>query len=257
MNINPKPLTRGCLIEPLHSFTLRRGRRSRLGMAIFAVFVLAVLSTRATAQSGGSTFPRNGRTGTPNAIRPSQPATAVPAPSRRIPSPTTPITSDGSKDSASGSTFSIFKTLAALLLVVTLILICAKFLRKHSPVLKLGLPKDAVEVLGRTSLDPKQHVYLVRLGAQILVLGSSAGELRTLANITDPMQVDLLAGSCKQQAGQHQSHGLADLFRRFTAPTAPEVQPPPNVKPVESADSEFHRKLQDRFTVPATSRSVD
>ena len=39
---------------------------------------------------------------------------------------------------------------------------------------------------------------LVRLGSKILLLGSSPAGLRTLAEVTDPVDVDFLAGVCRQ-----------------------------------------------------------
>ena len=236
--------------------TVLRDSLKQLSAALFVALLLASTCSQAHADNRGTSqpgFSGNRRVPELARFRTTQ-SSKVPVANRRIPQPTKPIASTGAERSSAAESNSLLKTLAALLVVVSLILIGAKLLRKHSPALKLGLPKDAVEVLGRTSLDPRQHVYLVRLGGQILVLGSSAGELRTLANITDPVQVDLLAGSCKQQAGRIQTHGLVELFRRFTTPTPAPVHTPPPPDASGSSDSEFHRKLQDRFDVPAPSQ---
>jgi flagellar biogenesis protein FliO len=84
-----------------------------------------------------------------------------------------------------------------LLLVVTLILIGGRLLKKHPSLAKRGLPPAALEVLGRQVVDQRQSILIVRLGSRLLVLGANAGGMRTLAEITDPVEVDYLAGLCR------------------------------------------------------------
>ena len=54
-----------------------------------------------------------------------------------------------------------------------------------------------IEILGKRRIDSRQSIHLVRLGSQILVLGSTATGLRTLTEVTDPVEVDYLAGLCR------------------------------------------------------------
>ena len=63
--------------------------------------------------------------------------------------------------------------------------------------------KRRLEILGRRHVDPRQTILLVRIGAGILVVGSSASGLNPLGQIDDPVEVDLLAGLCRRgsQAG--------------------------------------------------------
>jgi flagellar biogenesis protein FliO len=88
-------------------------------------------------------------------------------------------------------------SLASLTAVVVMILLGAKLWKKHGPLAGAGLPTEAVEVLGRRVIDPRQSLYLVRLGSRILVLGSTPAGLTTLAEITERVEVDLLAGFCR------------------------------------------------------------
>lgn len=211
-----------------------------------AFFACIVLHCSLVAAQGDTRFApaTNGRSVAQTQTRQPQ---AVPQ-TRRISQPSDGAESDGSPSQATtGVGGSMLKTVTCLLLVVGLILVLAKFFGKQSGALRLGLPKDAVEVLGRASLDSRQHIYLVRLGAQILVLGSSSGELRTLSEITDPVQVDLLAGACKQQSAMP-STTLMDLFKRTADPTsAAEVNPTPQAK------AQFQQKLHDRLSTPLQS----
>lgn len=70
-------------------------------------------------------------------------------------------------------------------------------LRKRHPQLTAGLPREVCDVLGRKRIDPRTSVCLVRLGSRILVLGTTGDSVTPLAEITDPIEIDQLAGLCK------------------------------------------------------------
>ena len=59
------------------------------------------------------------------------------------------------------------------------------------------LPVEAVEVLGRTAVDGRHAISLVRCGSRVLVLSVDDAEgLSTLAEINDPQEVNLLVDLC-------------------------------------------------------------
>ena len=60
-----------------------------------------------------------------------------------------------------------------------------------------GLPKEVVEVLGFAPFGPKQNLQLVRLGSKLLLLLHGAEGTRTIGEISDPEEVEFLAGLCK------------------------------------------------------------
>jgi flagellar biogenesis protein FliO len=62
------------------------------------------------------------------------------------------------------------------------------------------LPREAVEVLGRTTLLGRQQVHLVRCGNKIVLLSVTPGGVETLTEIADPAEVDRLHSIC-QPAG--------------------------------------------------------
>ena len=107
-------------------------------------------------------------------------------------------------------TKAFWTTLGSLSLVILLILLTGKFWKTHGPSIHAGLPVEAIEVLGKKLIDSRQTIYLIRLGSRILILGSSATGLQTLAEITDPVDVDYLAGLCQQPDGDQ---GIAQTFR--------------------------------------------
>lgn len=59
------------------------------------------------------------------------------------------------------------------------------------------LPIEAIEVLGRTAVDGRHTISLVRCGSRVLVLAADAtGGLSTLAEISEPDEVNLLVDLC-------------------------------------------------------------
>jgi flagellar biogenesis protein FliO len=129
--------------------------------------------------------------------RPSQAAPATSNPARK------------SRTSASGNWANVF---GALVIVVALIVGGAVALRKHVPLASRSLPVEVVQVLGRRSIDARHSIQLVRCGTRILILANSAQHgLQMLSEVTDPVEVDLLAGMCKQT----ETNSVTQNFAQF------------------------------------------
>lgn len=105
-------------------------------------------------------------------------------------------------------------TAGSLCIVLAVILIVAKLMRHRLPLAATSLPREVIEPLGRCQLDAKQSVYLVRCGSQLLVLGSSGAGLCSLAAITDPQEVDRLAGLCRQAGQRSATEAFSHIFSR-------------------------------------------
>jgi flagellar biogenesis protein FliO len=88
-------------------------------------------------------------------------------------------------------------TTASLLFVLTLIAGGAYVLRRQGRRIAGLLPDEVVQVLGRRYLDSRNTLQLVRCGSKILILANSAQQgLRTLSEITDPLEVELITRQC-------------------------------------------------------------
>lgn len=74
----------------------------------------------------------------------------------------------------------------------------------------------AVEVLSRTSVAPKNHVLLLRVGQRVLVVGDSATGLRTLANVDDPEEVAALLQAVTASHDQSFTQTFQGLTSRFS-----------------------------------------
>ncbi|MCA9017297.1 MAG: FliO/MopB family protein, partial [Planctomycetaceae bacterium] len=128
---------------------------------------------------------------------------------RKLSAPANPITpvdrqkqpsQSNAKSSAARSAPSIWGTLGALLVVISIILVTAKLFKKHNPLAATSLPREVMEVLGKKPLDARQTIHFVRCGSRILILGSSPAGLEMLSEVLDPVEVDLITGMCRERA---------------------------------------------------------
>lgn len=140
-------------------------------------------------------------------------------------------------------------TVWSLLFVVGLIVVGARWLKSRSPTVARGLPVEVFEVLGRKAIDPRTSVVLARCGSRLLVLSQSPHGLQTLSEITDPVEIDCLAGLCRTT---QRDQTLIETFRvMLHKPTNPKPAPSAPVNPT------LTNSLDDRFATRfLSSRSV-
>jgi flagellar biogenesis protein FliO len=113
-----------------------------------------------------------------------------------------------------GASLSPITAVGALAVVIGLILILARILRRHAPLFSQALPTEALEILGRRFLDQRQSIVLLRIGSRILVVGSSAAGLQGIGEVSDPVEVDLIAGMCRgTRSGQKLGTSFLSLLK--------------------------------------------
>jgi flagellar biogenesis protein FliO len=112
-------------------------------------------------------------------------------------------------------TSSISTGLAALAVVLGVFLAGAWALRRAMPSAGNRLPADVVEVLGCTPLAARQFAHLVRCGNKLLLVHLAPGSVETLTEITDPAEVDRLAGLCRQSHPQSTTANFRQIFQQF------------------------------------------
>lgn len=111
------------------------------------------------------------------------------------------ISAEGSGDSAATPQGVSFGTiLFALGFVIVVFLGLAKLVFRKNPFAITGLPREAIDVLGRRTVDPKNGILVVRVGPKVLLLGTSANGLTTLSEIDDPIEVATLVNICRAEA---------------------------------------------------------
>ncbi len=88
----------------------------------------------------------------------------------------------------------------------------------------MGMFKSpAMELVGRSYLDPKRCVYLLKVGGRMLVIGSAENGLRCLSEITEQAEVEHLAalsrnGQRAAESGGKRGGFAAALKRRLVCP---------------------------------------
>jgi flagellar biosynthetic protein FliO len=97
------------------------------------------------------------------------------------------------------STGKAVRTVVTSLAVVLGLLVALVWISKRTGSRKeASLPGEILETLGRAPLNGRQELQLVRVGNKLLLLSVTATTAETLTEITDPVEIDRLAGICRQ-----------------------------------------------------------
>lgn len=123
---------------------------------------------------------------------------------RRLAPPSRPSTDSSSNTPASHDAlpFSLpriesFTTAGTgLAIVLGLFLMCVWLMRRSGPRPSAPLPKEAVAVLGRIPLAASHFAHLVQLGSKLVLVSVGPDSVTSLAEVTDPNEVNRLLGLC-------------------------------------------------------------
>ncbi len=111
---------------------------------------------------------------------------------------------------------SIYSTLSALVIVVGLFLVCMWVLRRAGRKSNKLLPAEVVSVLGRVPLAGRQFAELLRVGNKLVLVALMPTGAETLTEVTDPLEVDRLAGLCQQHDPHSSSLAFEDVFTKMS-----------------------------------------
>jgi flagellar biogenesis protein FliO len=112
----------------------------------------------------------------------------------------------------------------SLAVVLGLFLAGAWAMRRAAPRGSILLPSEVFEVLGRAPLAGRQQVHLLRCGRKLLLVCVTPAGTETLTEVTEPGEVDRLAGACRQA----HPHGATAAFRQVFQQWAPRSPHPPS-----------------------------
>jgi flagellar protein FliO/FliZ len=160
---------------------------------------------------------------TPNAVAPDSAGdvqASRPMPARSAGATAGSLADDGSRIPQS-PIMSLTTVLSGLAIVLGLFLVVAWLFKRAMPKGAGSLPSEVVEVLGRTALAPRQMVHLIRVGQKMLLVSISAAGVETLTEITDPLEVDRLAGICGQSSPQSATSAFRHVFQQFSQESTP------------------------------------
>ncbi len=112
-----------------------------------------------------------------------------------------------------GPLTSLITIASSLAIVLGLFFTLAWFMRRNMPKASTRLPDEIVQVLGRTNLG-RQPVQLVRCGNKLILLATSPSGVTPLTEITDPLEVDRLAGLCQQSQPYSATQAFSQMFQQ-------------------------------------------
>jgi flagellar biogenesis protein FliO len=95
------------------------------------------------------------------------------------------------------------------------------FTRRALPKAAATLPTEAVELLGRTPLSPRQNMHVIRFGGKLLLISASQSGAETLAEIDDPEEVTRITGICQR----NQPGSISSTFRQVLSQFGNEPTP--------------------------------
>ncbi len=106
------------------------------------------------------------------------------------------------------------KTLTSLGLVIGLALLVRwGYVRLGGKIAASSSP--VVEVLSRTTVAPRSHVMLLRVGGRVLVVSDSSAGMRTLASLEDAQEVADILGAVSAAKPNSITRGFGQLLNRF------------------------------------------
>ena len=165
-------------------------------------------------------LPPDGRM-TPEAA-PAQPASAVAAtpisPARHESTPPLEFGGHAARGGHAKSVGPMTPTVtvvSSMAVVLGLFFMIAWGMRKVSPRGSVILPGEVFEILGRAPLSGRQQVQLLRCGSKLLLVSITPDGAETLTEVTEPAEVDRLAGLCRQVHPQSSTAAFRQVFQQF------------------------------------------
>ncbi|MGV3605096.1 MAG: FliO/MopB family protein [Planctomycetaceae bacterium] len=136
----------------------------------------------------------------------------------RLAAPTASVPAKGSSKGAKSpgtSSQAIGTTLGSLAIVLGVFFAVSWVCRKISPQAAGPLPKDVLELLGRTSLGGRQQLQLLRLGNKLVLVAVTAAGIETVTEVDDPAEVERILQLCRREQPSSASGSFLDLVSQM------------------------------------------
>jgi flagellar biogenesis protein FliO len=128
-------------------------------------------------------------------------------------------TKDLAPSKSSNSWSSAISMVFSLLLVIGLFLGLSWVFRKTSPSAGALLPKEVVEIIGRTPMANRQQLYVIRFGRKLVLVSQQVGQTEVLSEIEDRTEVDHLLGLCEQTNSRSVSSSFRNVLQQVATST--------------------------------------
>ena len=102
----------------------------------------------------------------------------------------------------------------SLLLVIGIFLGLSWVFRKTTPSAGALLPKEVVEIVGRTPMANRQQLYVIRFGRKLVLVSQQVGQTEVLSEINDRTEVDHLLGLCEQTHSRSVSSSFRSVLQQ-------------------------------------------
>jgi flagellar protein FliO/FliZ len=120
---------------------------------------------------------------------------------------------------SSSSWTSIISMVFSLILVIGIFLGLSWIFRKTSPSAGSMLPKEVVEIIGRTPMANRQQLYVIRFGRKLVLVSQQVGQTEVLSEIDDRTEVDHLLGLCEQNNSRNVSTSFRNVLQQVASST--------------------------------------
>jgi len=110
----------------------------------------------------------------------------------------------------------VLNTLAALGVVIAMVFGLRWLLRRGGVVATAAPRGSVVEVLSRTTVAPRSHVVLMRVGQRILIVSDSSAGMRTLGQVDEPEEVAELLGSIDSSSPTSMSASFQGAMKKLS-----------------------------------------
>ena len=110
----------------------------------------------------------------------------------------------------------LLSTLAALGVVIALVFAIRWLLRRGGVVSTAAPQGGVVEVLSRTTVAPRSHVVLMRVGMRVLVVSDSPAGMRTLASVHDAEEVAELLGAIESAKPTSMGQSFGSVMKKLS-----------------------------------------
>lgn len=130
----------------------------------------------------------------------------------------------------------LLSTLAALGVVIALVFGLRWMLRRGGIVASAAPQGSIVEVLSRTTVAPRSHVVLLRIGQRILIVNDSPSGMRTLASVHEPEEVADLLGAIDAARPSSMTKSFGGVMSRLSQGWSSSEVDQDDVEPGDSTD---------------------
>ena len=123
----------------------------------------------------------------------------------------------GERQKTGGGVTALVTVGSSLAVVLGLFFLMTWAMRRTSPRASTLLPGEVFEVLGRAPLAARQQVHLLRCGSKLLLVSVTPTGAETLTEVTDTVEVERMAGLCRQSHPHSATTAFRQVFQQFAS----------------------------------------